>query len=127
MTSLLLLTKQVSLGVLPACLLASAVPDRIQFWLNIDFAWARKNRPGGNHHGCRSAGQNLPYGAIIAGQRAANTSTFHKRLEAQTAQRLEKLWFTPAQKSMNKYEDGAGAPAMQPAKKEKRATPKRRP
>jgi len=62
-----LLTKRVSLGVLPACLLANAVPDRIQFWLNIDFARPRKNRPGGNFRVMRGAGQELPLAANLAG------------------------------------------------------------
>jgi len=66
MRSLLLLTKARSLGVLPACLLANAVPDRIQFWLNIDFALARKKRSGGNFREQDDTGQNLPDGEILA-------------------------------------------------------------
>jgi hypothetical protein len=61
------LTKQVSLGVLPACVLANAVPDRIQFWLNIDFARARKIRLGGIFLGVLRAGQELPLAAKLAG------------------------------------------------------------
>src|SRR6266404_5627331 len=37
--------KQCSLGVLPACVLARAVPNGGNVWLNIDFARARKLRP----------------------------------------------------------------------------------
>jgi hypothetical protein len=40
--------------------LANAVPDRIQFWLNIDFASPRKIRPGGNFRWLCDAGQKMP-------------------------------------------------------------------
>jgi hypothetical protein len=59
--------KRVSLGVLPACLLARPVPRRIQFWLNIDFALGRKNRPGGNFRSSVRTGQILPQEEILAG------------------------------------------------------------
>jgi hypothetical protein len=74
MTSLLLLTKQVSLGVLPAWLLANAVPDRIQFWLNIDFARERKKPPGGSLRAPGAAGQKLPDAEILAGLSSAKLS-----------------------------------------------------
>jgi len=109
------LAKQVSLGVLPACLLANAVPDRIQFWLNIVFALGRKKRPGGNFRERPGTGQILPHKEILAGQQAAITSTFHQRRVTQAAQRLEKLWFTPAQANMNKCKDSASVRAMQPS------------
>jgi hypothetical protein len=78
MASLLSLTKQVSLGVLPACSFASAVPNRIQFWLNIDFALGKKKHSRDNfREGC-SAGQNLPVGAVLAGLRSANSSAVRR-------------------------------------------------
>ena len=104
MASLLSLTKQVSLGVLPACLFASAVPDRIQFWLNIDFARARKIRPGGNFRVVVRAGQELPLAANLAGWKAAKPSTFHKSCANKPAQMLEKHCISAAQKSVKKCE-----------------------
>jgi hypothetical protein len=82
MRSLLLLTKRVSLGVLPTWLLASAVPDRIQFWLNIDFALGRKNHPGGYVREPDGAGQYLPLGEILAGQSSANSAAAHRATRA---------------------------------------------
>jgi hypothetical protein len=54
------------LGVLPAGHLANAVPDRIQFWLNIDFPQARKIRPGGNFLCCDGTRQKVPDGENFA-------------------------------------------------------------
>jgi hypothetical protein len=78
------------LDVLPAGHLANAVPDRIQFWLNIDFPQARKIRPGGNFLPPCDPRQKLPQRENFADRARQILPLFIKAAGTKAAQTLEK-------------------------------------
>jgi hypothetical protein len=55
------------LGVLPTVSLARLMPERIQFYLNIDFPDDGKSRPGQTCRADENTGQKLPGAADFAG------------------------------------------------------------
>jgi hypothetical protein len=103
------------LGVLPAGTLANAVPDRIQFWLNIDFASPFENPSGGNFRKARSARQKMPDWEIFADPARQILPLFIKAAGMKAAQMLGKTWFMPGHGKMNKYGESVAAAIPQPA------------
>src|SRR6266699_1840690 len=81
--------KQCSLGVLPACVLARAVPNGGNVWLNIDFARARKLRPGENCRMRPAARQKLPLPANYAEWAGQILPLFRKVLPEKSSESKE--------------------------------------